>query len=171
MVGFNFPPRGWFRCDGQLLAISNYDALFALIGTIYGGDGITTFALPDLRGRMPINQGQGPGLSSYVIGQAGGTETVTLIANQMPAHTHTVSQTVTHPCQSGAGNNNIPTGRFFAADSTGENYSTTSDAAMGAIAFNTTVGVAGGSQPHNNLSPSLCVNFIIAAEGIFPSRN
>jgi microcystin-dependent protein len=171
MVGFNFAPVGWFQCSGQLLSIAEYDTLFALIGTIYGGDGQTTFALPDLRGRMPISKGQGPGLSSYVIGQAAGTETVTLISTQIPSHTHALTQTVSHPCQSGAGNSNVPTGRFFAADATGENYASTSNAAMGAIAFSTTVGAAGGNQPHNNLSPSLCVNFIIAAFGIFPSRN
>jgi microcystin-dependent protein len=171
MVGFNFAPLNWIKCEGQLLSIANYSELFSVIGTTYGGDGQNTFALPDLRGRMPISQGQGPGLSNYVLGQAAGTETVTLISTQLPTHTHALTQTVSHPCQSGAGNSNVPTGRFFAADATGENYATTSNAAMGAIAFSTTVSAAGGNQPHNNLSPSLCVNFIIAAFGIFPAPN
>ena len=88
LVGFNFAPRGWMACNGQLLSIATYSALFSLLGTTYGGDGITTFALPDLRSRIPVHQGQGPGLSNYVIGQMSGTESVTLTQNQIPAHTH-----------------------------------------------------------------------------------
>lgn len=171
MFGFNFPPVGWASCSGQLLAISQNEALFALIGTIYGGNGQTTFALPNLQGRMPLSQGQGPGLGNYVLGQAAGSEKVTLNASQLPSHTHVLTQTVNHPCQSGAGNTNIPTGKFFAADASGENHATTSNAAMGAMAFSTTVGPTGGNQSHDNRSPSLCVNFCIAVEGIFPSRN
>jgi microcystin-dependent protein len=171
MVGFNFNPVGYLRCDGSLQSIANYDALFALIGTTYGGDGFNTFAVPDLRGRMPIHQGQGLGLSSYFMGQAGGAEQVTLTTPQLPAHTHALSQTVTSRCQSGAGNSKIPTGNYHAADATGENYSTAGNDTMGAIPFNTAIATAGENQPHDNMPPYLCVNFIIASEGIFPSRN
>ena len=176
MVGFNFAARGYYSCHGQLLAIAQNETLFALIGTIYGGDGVVTFALPDLRGRMPIHPSQGPGLSSYVLGQASGTEQVTLTTAQLPAHTHALTQTVTSRCQSGAGNSKTPTGNYYAADASGENFAdagttATSNAAMGAIPFNTLVSPTGGNQPHENMPPFLCVNFIIAAEGIFPSRN
>lgn len=171
MVGFNFAPRDWALCEGQLMSIAEYSTLFALIGTTYGGDGQTTFALPDLRGRMPLGRGQGPELSNYPLGEAAGTETVTLASSELPGHTHPFTQTVNHPCQSGAGNTNIPTGKFFASDASGENHATTSNAAMGAMAFSTTIGPTGGGLPHNNLSPSLCVNFIIALFGIFPARN
>lgn len=171
MAGFNFAPIGYALCNGQTLAIAEYNALFALIGTTYGGDGIDTFQLPNLSGRMPIHQGQGPGLSSHFLGQAAGLETVTLLSAQLPQHTHALTQTVTNPCQSGAGNSKTPTGNYYASSSGSENYATASNAAMGAMSFNTTVGQAGGSQPHDNMSPFLCVNFIIALEGVFPSRN
>ncbi len=171
MVGFNFTPRGYLSCDGSLQSIANNDALFALIGTTYGGDGQTTFGLPDLRGRMPIHRGQGPGLSPYAMGQAGGTEQVTLTTPQLPSHTHSLTQTVSSRCQSGAGNTKVPTGNCYAASSSGENYATVSNAAMGVIPFNTNVSAFGGGLPHENMQPFLCVNFIIASEGIFPSRN
>ncbi len=170
MVGFNFAPVDWALCNGQLLSIAENDALFALIGTVYGGDGQNTFALPDMRGRMPINQGQGPGLSNYVIGQSGGTETVTLTPQQMPQHNHVLSQTVTHPCNSGAGDSNSPAGKFYSGGTGGEDYSTITDATMSAIPFTTSIASAGGNQPHSNLSPSLCVNFVISLFGIFPQR-
>ncbi len=172
MVGFNFAAQGYALCSGQLLSIAENDALFALIGTTYGGDGQVTFGLPDLRGRMPIHQGQGPGLSNNFIGQAAGAENVTLLPAQMPQHTHALlTQTVTNPCHSGAGDSKVPTGNYYASSSGAENYATASDGAMGAIAFNTTVAQAGESQPHDNMSPFLCVSFLIALEGIFPSRS
>jgi microcystin-dependent protein len=157
-----FAPVGWAFCQGQLLAIAQNDALFSLIGTTYGGDGQTTFALPDLRGRFPVHQGQGPGLSNYTIGEITGTETVTLTVPQLPNHTHTAN--------AGSGGNNLsPAGNVWATDAGGNTaaYSDTSNASMAATA----IGVAGGSQPHDNIQPFLGVNFIIALEGIFPPRN
>ena len=162
----NFAPAGWALCNGQLLSIQQNTALFSLLGTIYGGNGTSTFALPDLRGRVPIHMGQGPGLSSYFEGQQAGTETVTLITNQIPAHTHTVNAVAS------GGNQASPVGGSLAIESTGTsldyvNSNTTPTSAMHpAMIANT-----GGNQPHSNIQPYLCVNFIIALVGIFPSRN
>lgn len=155
-------PNGWQACDGSLLPISEYDALFALIGTIYGGDGQTTFAVPDLRGRVPIHQGQGPGLSNYLIGQKAGTETVTLLPAQMPAHTHAL------PVSAAAATTASPTGAVLAADSSDPvfNPSPPTQVDMSANA----AGLAGGSQPHENMMPTLTVQFAIAVFGIFPSQ-
>jgi microcystin-dependent protein len=162
MFGFGFAPQGWAQCNGQLLPIADNAALFSLLGTTYGGDGQTTFALPDLRSRVPVGQGQGPGLSSYGQGQAGGTETVTLAAAQMPGHTHPVTASTS------AADSGQPAGRTLAR-SAGHTYtarpgaSTVMNAAM--------LGHTGGSQPHGNIQPYLAVNFCIATEGIFPSRS
>lgn len=163
MFGGNFAPLGWAFCDGSLLAIAQNDALFALIGTIYGGDGQTTFALPDLRGRVPIHQGQGPGLSSYVMGQKAGTETVTVTTNQLPSHTHALA------CATGAGNVVSPSNAYFAGDPT--NNSGGFNSAGGSAMNAAVISAAGGSQPHENMMPFLAVNFVIALEGIFPQRN
>jgi microcystin-dependent protein len=158
MFGGNYAPRDWAFCNGQLLQISQYTTLFAIIGTTYGGDGRTTFALPDLRGRVPLHPGQGPGLSRRSLGQRGGTESTTLSVNQMPSHTH-VAQ-----ANSGDGDSSTPEGNFWAKS--GADYHTAYNANMspGAIA-NT-----GGSQAHENMQPYLGIHFIIALEGIFPSR-
>jgi microcystin-dependent protein len=161
MFGGNFAPFGYAFCNGQLLSIAQNTALFALIGTTYGGDGQTTFGLPDLRGRVPVHQGQGPGLQSYVIGQNGGTETVTLITSQVPAHSHTLA------ANSNPGDSSSPANSFFAAVSSSIYSSSAPNAQMNAAA----VGLAGGSQPHDNMLPFLVINFIIALQGIFPSRN
>ena len=162
MFGGNFAPNSWMFCDGSILPISENDALFALIGTTYGGDGQNTFALPDLRGRVPVHQGQGPGLSSYSIGQNGGVESVTIIPNQMPAHTHT-------PQASNTGGSDNPANNFWANTATGKPYS----AAPPAVQMNaaTIPGTVGGSQPHENMIPFLCVSYIISLFGIFPPRN
>jgi microcystin-dependent protein len=161
IVGFNFEPNGWAFCDGRLMAISQDDALFALIGTTYGGDGQTTFALPDLRGRVPIHQGSN-GFGSFVMGQTGGEETVTLTINQIPIHEHTISG------QSGLGSTAIPTGGVWASQSQLNVYSSASaDTPMNPASIST----AGGSQPHDNRSPFLTVNYIISLFGIFPSQN
>jgi len=167
--GFNFNPRGTMKCDGQILAISQNDALFALIGTIYGGDGVTTFALPDLRGRVPIGTGTGPGLPSYVIGQAGGSENVTLTNANLPPHNHAVVAVSTQVSAAVGGANN-PNAAYFAVPSPSQNiFSTTSN---GLMASNTgATGATGGSQPLSILSPLLVINYCIATEGIFPSRN
>lgn len=158
MFGFNFAPRSWAFCDGQLLPISQNTALFSLLGTTYGGDGRTTFALPDLRGRVPLHEGTGPGLSSYLLGQKGGLENVTLTTAQIPAHTHSPQ------CSSDDPNSGSPANGFPAAVGT-PIYSTTQNASMGAT------GSAGGSQSHENRPPYLALNFCIALQGIFPSRN
>jgi len=156
MVGFTFAPRGWAFCDGSLLSIASNDALFSLLGTTYGGDGNTTFALPDLRGRIPFHQG-----NSLVLGQPGGSETVTLTANQLPAHAHGLS------ANSSAGTNSSPAGGFWAQSQLGEYSTTTPSHSMAPAA----IGSTGGSQPHDNLPPFLTINFVIALEGIYPSQS
>ncbi|AKF79208.1 Microcystin-dependent protein [Myxococcus fulvus] len=164
MFAGNFAPRGWAFCQGQILSIAQNTALFSILGTTYGGNGQTTFALPDLRGRYPMQPGQGPGLSPRTLGEQGGSETVTLISTQMPAHTHSLN------VSSQQGDTETPVGTVLAADNAGAifNYRAAPiDGTMNPAA----IGVAGGSQPHNNMSPFLCINFIIALEGIFPSRN
>ena len=176
--GFNFAPRGWAKCDGQLLPISQNTALFSLLGTIYGGDGRTTFALPDLRGRAPMHQGNGPGVSTRKIGQRPGTEYVTLNVAQMPAHDHTGEATLSGnvKCNSGAGNADSPVGNSLAQIARTNQYSTTgpnADMAEGTLdaAGNLTTGNAGGSQSHSNMQPSLVINYCIALVGLFPSRS
>lgn len=162
MFGFNFAPRNWAFCDGQLLPIAQNTALFSLLGTTYGGDGRTTFGLPDLRGRVPLHDGSGtgPGLSSYSLGQQGGLETVTLTAQQIPPHNHLQA------CSSDDPNSGSPAGNFPAAVSP-PIYSSGANAAMA----NTAVGNAGGGQQHENRQPYLAINFCIALQGVFPSRN
>ena len=163
MGGYNFAPRGYALCQGQILSISSNTALFSLLGTTYGGNGSTTFALPDLRGRVPMGWGQGPGLSPNSLGQASGTETVTLTINQIPVHTHQLNA-VSEP-----GDGSSPQGAYLANSGAldKEYKSTGTTVAMNANAVNT----AGGSQPHSNLQPYLVLNIYIALEGIFPSRN
>lgn len=164
MVGFNFAPSGWAFCNGQLLPISQNAALFALIGTFYGGNGTTTFALPNLQSRVAIHQGQGNGLSLYDIGQTGGVESVALQPSQMPIHNHSVGVV------NAGGNEASPSGNYPAIESTGTslNYSnSTPNASLNAA----TIGNAGGSTPVPVIQPYVCVNFIIALQGIFPSRN
>lgn len=169
----NFNPRGWAFCAGQLLPISQNDALYALIGTTYGGDGQTTFGLPDLRGRVAVGQGTGTGLSTYVVGQLSGTETVLLNVNQMPSHNHTllaydVDATTATPGPGVAlsNPNDSHTGEksLWYLDTTAVNPTTP------ALPTDTILN-SGGSQPHSNLAPTLVLNYIIALEGIFPSRN
>jgi microcystin-dependent protein len=162
MFAGNFAPVGWEFCNGQLLAIAENDALFSLLGTTYGGDGQNTFGLPDLRGRTPIHQGSGGGLTPRVPGEMTGTETVTLTSSQLPSHFHPVHAT------SGAGTTAVPTGASWAAASTGENqYSqATPNASMAAIS---TVAVGGG-QPHDNMAPFQALSFIIALQGIYPTQ-
>jgi microcystin-dependent protein len=156
----NFAPNGWAFCDGQLLAISQYDALFSLLGTTYGGDGQSTFGLPDLRGRVPIHMGTGPGLSPHQMGSMGGSEQVTLTVNQLPSHSHTFSGTDSQATTPNPGGNVL-------AKSTGMDLYF-DDAPTAALA-STSLSSTGGSQPHPNLMPFQCVNFIIALFGIYPS--
>ncbi|WP_044871588.1 tail fiber protein [Pseudomonas sp. LFM046] len=193
MVGFNFAPRSWALCQGQIMGISQNSALFSLLGTMYGGNGQTTFALPDFRGRSPVGQGQGLGLSPITVGEVSGTENVTILSNQMPAHTHTatpVSNSITASGQATipaatAGTtqaNPGPTtvlGPIAAGGRAGTLYSTgTADTNLAPFNVSVlgdmpgiTIGLSGGSQPLDIRNPYLGTNFVIALEGIFPSRN
>ncbi len=161
MFGFNFEPQGWAFCDGQLLSISQNAALFSLLGTTYGGDGVSTFALPDLRSRVPVSQGQGEGLSSYAEGQAGGTETVTLTPAQMPAHTHAVS------ASSSPAASERPACRVLARS---PDHSYVPEPDTDTVMNPKMIGEAGNSQPHDNIQPYLVLNFCIALQGVFPAR-
>ena len=166
MFAGNFAPRGWAFCDGQLLAVSQNDALFSLLGTIYGGDGRTTFGLPDLRGRVPIEQGHGPGLSERRLGAKLGSEKVTLTVNQLPSHRHDWKVT------DASASNRTPVG---SPDSNGYaqplNTQVYNDSGSAPTGFKSSmVGNTGGSQSHTNIMPFLCIHFIIALVGIYPSR-
>jgi microcystin-dependent protein len=176
---FNFAPQGYAMCKGQLMVISQNTALFSLLGTIYGGDGKSNFRLPDLQGRVPLKFGQGPGLSSYEQGVAGGAETVALSADQMPPHTHPidVSQfSAAAKCTTSAATRMTPDGSIPAVDAgSAVTYSNTPNADMSpnAIAFGgmLTAGNTGASQPHDNLQPYLALNYCIALQGVFPARS
>lgn len=159
----NFAPRGWAFCDGQLLPISQNTALFSILGTTYGGDGRTTFALPDLRGRAPIGPRHGAGLSDYRLGQKGGTEHVTLTVSQMPSHNHSINAV------SATGNNAAPQNNLLAntAGLDREYSNANHDVQMNP----NMVGNNGGNQSHENRQPYLAINYIIALQGIFPSRS
>jgi len=167
MFGFNFAPRGWAFCAGQLLPISQNTALFSLLGTQYGGDGKSTFGLPDLQGNSPMNQGQGSGLSPRFIGETAGEQNVTLIQSEMPSHTHTVN------CFNGGGDVLPPTSAVWGEAKVGKGgvnlYLTNpgSTANMNPLGF----GLTGGSLPHNNMPPYLTLNFCIALQGVFPARS
>ncbi|MGE6434667.1 phage tail protein [Shewanella baltica] len=189
MFAGNFAPRGWAFCNGQLLSVSQNSALFAILGTTYGGNGQTTFALPNLQGRVPVHQGQSPGMSQYNLGQTGGTENVTLTANELPAHVHSVAL-------NGTGNTSVALGASSANGNTAipgpatvpakvvsgltalNAFSTTApDTTLSPATATTTVnvngntGIAGNNMPVHIVQPYQVVNFIIALEGLFPSRN
>jgi len=166
MFAGNFAPVGWAMCDGALLPISQNQALFSLLGTTYGGDGQTMFALPDLRGRFPMHPGTGAGLTPRTLGDKGGAETVTLTAAQMPAHTHTVSTGADSTVATTDSPQNSLPGRNASAT---PSYGKTANASLASSAV--VVAPAGGGQPHPNVPPFECVNFIIALVGIFPARN
>jgi microcystin-dependent protein len=169
MFGGNFAPRNWAFCNGQLLSIAQNTALFSLLGTTYGGNGQTTFGLPDLRGRVAISPGQGPGLSSYSLGQAAGTESTTLTVANMPAHNHGV----TLKAEAAAGTSANPTNNLLAVSVNQDRIYAASDPNVeiamhpDSIAQNN----VGGNQPFNNVQPYLAINYIICLFGIFPSRN
>lgn len=164
MCAFNFPPRGWATCDGQLLAINQNQALFSLLGTTYGGNGTTNFALPDMRGRAPCHWGTGPGLPPMSIGERAGAESVTLITSQLPAHGHGVR------ASTDLASATSPAGALMGAKGRGgaDVYAPANN--LTALA-SSGVGPTGGGQAHDNMQPSLVVNFVIALTGIFPSRN
>ena len=161
MFAGNFAPAGWMFCNGALLPISENDVLFQLIGTTYGGDGQQTFALPDLRSRVPLHIGTGTGLSSYTLGESGGVESVTLTNQQIPIHTHV-------PMGSNSGSAETPANNFWGNTATGKPYGVTPP---NVIMNAQTIGVTGGSQPHDNMIPFLGINYIISLFGVYPSPN
>ena len=175
IFGGNFAPRGWAFCEGQLLPISANTALFSILGTTYGGDGRTTFALPDLRGRVPIHPGSGPGLSRYQLGEKGGVEHVTLITPQIPSHNHTATGKVVTGGDDAL--TDITTGNLLASEIRGGGDTLNiynPGAATSSMADNSvqvTVGPNGGSQPHENRQPYTVINYIIALVGVHPSRD
>jgi microcystin-dependent protein len=164
MFAGNFAPTGWATCDGQLLPISQNTALFSLLGTFYGGDGKSTFALPNLQGSVPVHQGQGPGLSEYFLGQQGGSTTITLLDSEMPIHNHFV-QAFPNP-----GNVNLGDPTLTLARSKGGSaYKAPPGTGVQMSPFG--IGITGGSLPHNNMMPYLTVLFMIALQGVFPPRS
>lgn len=164
VYGFNFAPRSWAICNGALMNISQNAALFSLLGTTYGGNGTTNFALPNLLGRVALGAGSGAGLSTYTQGDSGGVESVTLTTSQIPAHTHAIG------CTSANGDSVTPAGKILAKDSAGGSAPYSSGAANGTLAAGA-LQSTGGSSSHTNLQPYLALNVCIALTGIFPSRN
>lgn len=162
VVAFNYAPQGWAKCEGQLMSIQQNQALFALLGTTYGGDGMTTFRLPDLRGRVPMGDGTGSGLTPRVLGEMSGSETNTLTIAQMPMHSHSVNASTVD------GDQNLPTGNI-PANTKGLDKEYTASAANTTMSPSM-IGVSGGSQPVNNMQPYTTLTYIIATQGIWPSR-
>jgi microcystin-dependent protein len=161
MFAGNFPPKGWAYCNGQLLPISQNTALFSLLGTFYGGDGKSTFALPDLQGSAPLQCGQGPGLSDRFLGEQSGVPSVTLLTSEMPLHIHQAQ------AKSSLGNSQTPAAMTWAGSNVAKQYvNTAPNIAMSGLAL----GITGSSFPHNNMQPYLAVNFIIALQGVYPQR-
>ena len=172
MFAGNFEIRGYAFCDGRVLPIAQNTALFAILGTTFGGNGTTNFGLPDLRGRFPMHWGNGPGLSLRSLGERAGEQATTLNTTQLPAHTHAFSANATPPCSSLAGNSDTPVGKVPAASATVENYAAApGNATMAPISVSGTTGPSGGGALVPIMPPYLCVSFIIALQGIFPSRN
>lgn len=163
MVGFNFAPRGWALCDGQILPINQNQSLYSLLGTTYGGDGRTSFALPDLRGRTPVHFGSGTSGQNIPLGGKGGAETVTLTMAEIPSHSHSFR------CNSGSGTTSNPLNNYYAETGFGDNEYIASGTSqpMGANSLRNT----GGGQSHENMQPYLTINYIIALQGVFPSRS
>jgi microcystin-dependent protein len=167
IFGFNFAPSGWAFCDGQILPLSQNTALFSLLGTTYGGDGKSTFALPNFQNSAPLQPGQGPGLSFYNLGEVGGESTVTLLTSQIPVHSHTPL------CVNGAGSSNSPVGNILASDMVGRQGESryTANPGTGPTLSPQALQPTGSNQPHNNMPPYLALNFCIALTGIYPSRS
>lgn len=174
----NFAPRGFMFCNGQIISIAQNSALFALLGTTYGGNGQTTFGLPDLRGRAPIGWGQGPGLSNYILGEVSGTEKTSILINNMPAHNHLATSTLTLNASDAAATLPIPAsgnalgaGKDVNTDAVSMYTTATPNVPLAGGSVATTVGVTGGSVPISILQPTLAISYVIVTEGAFPSRN
>ncbi len=167
----NFAPRSWMYCHGQLVSIAEYTALFAIVGTTYGGDGQVTFALPDLQGRVPVGTGQGPGRSDYELGLEAGSESTTLLNINLPQHTHTATMTAQVGVTNATANSDDPDGSLLTT--TGEPFYATGSGigSLAGVTAAVTTGIAGSNVPFSNKSPYLAINYIICVEGIFPSRN
>lgn len=171
MFAGNFAPRGWQLCNGQLLSIAQWTAVFALVGTIYGGNGQTTFGLPDFRGRIALGTGQGPGLPNINLGEMAGSPTTTLLLTNLPFHNHTISGTVSMVANGGTdGLTDDPAGRRLAGANIYTNFAN-EPATMAPLTSNLTVGNTGSNAPFSNMPPYLGMNFIVCVEGIFPSRD
>lgn len=164
IVGFNFAPRGWAACNGQLLPISQNTALFSLVGTIYGGDGKSTFALPNLQGRAPMHPGQGPGRSLRDLGEQGGSDSVTLLASELPPHSHQLKASIEDGTQG-----SLTPGVALASSVGAQSYQTATANNLVPMAADT-LAPAGSSLPHNNMQPYLALNFCIALQGVYPPR-
>lgn len=164
MFGGTFPPVNYVSCNGQMLAISQYSALYQLLGTTYGGDGVNTFGVPDLRGRIPLHQGTGPSLPNFVLGQSSGSETVGLTVAQLPDHIHPAAG-------GGAANSATPAGNLPGVTTGGNEMYTGSGAGSPVAMAVGTLATAGASQPHDNMMPYQVLNFIMAVEGLYPSQN
>lgn len=169
MFAGNFAPKSWAFCQGQTINIASNTALFSILGTTYGGNGTTTFMLPNLQGRKVVGAGTGPGLSTYALGQAGGSETVTLTANQMPAHIHSIQVTATTKGTDETGTASEPEGAWYAANGSG--YSGASNARMAPYNANVTMSTVGSDTPYEILQPYMGMNYIICQYGVFPARN
>jgi microcystin-dependent protein len=161
---FNFAPTGWAFCNGQLLPLAQNTALFSLLGTTYGGDGRSTFGLPNLQGRAPMHPGQGPGLSLHDLGETGGSETVSLLQSEIPSHTHTMR------ANSGDGISPTPTNNVASGAGADRDLFWYKDGTANATMNNNALSSSGGNQPHNNMQPYLTINFCIALQGVFPPR-
>lgn len=171
MFAADFAPRNWSFCNGALLSIAQNTALFSLLGTTYGGNGVQTFGLPDFRSRTALGTGQGAGLSMIDLGEIAGTENVSLMSQQIPAHSHNATGTVSQLSSNSSGDESNPAGGY-PANSGGVNlYSANGSSSMGPTSVNLTISPAGNSQPHSNLQPYLAMNYIICLYGIFPSRS
>jgi len=170
MFAGNFAPRGWMLCSGQLLPINQYQAVFAILGTTYGGNGTTNFALPDLRSRIPVGMGQGPGLSNYVLGQVSGTEATTLLLQNLPAHNHVITGGVKIPVNDSNADADGPVGAYLGTPSESIYSASTNGFAANADSSTLATALVGNNIPISNLQPYMAVNYIICLEGIFPSR-
>ena len=166
LLPYNFAPQGWADCNGAVLSISENETLFQLIGTTYGGDGVSTFGLPDMRGRVPIHAGTPPGMSTYMIGQLSGTETVTLIPGNLPSHTHTLSAT-TALADTGTPGGSVVLGAL----SGNTMYTNSIDGINSGALGSATIGTAGNTQPHENRMPTLTMRYCICTSGVFPPQN